>query len=115
MMCGKVLCIDGDLLNSQKEIRDQMCSLSAGDTAHTGSEESAGLCLPPALFRLHRVQEATGHRWRVLSDGGQQAGLQGRLRDRQTERWGSTFTERPNISVIGFDDNIMYDFTQTCF
>lgn len=73
--------------SSKKEIRDQVRSVSAGDSAHTGGEEGAGLRLPPALLRLHRVQEAAGHRWRVLPDGGQQAGVQGRLRDRQTERW----------------------------
>lgn len=39
-----------------------MRSLSAGDPAHTGGEESAGLRLPPALLCLHRVQEAAGHR-----------------------------------------------------
>lgn len=81
-----LLCIDGNRLISQKEIRDQMRRLSAGDPAHAGGEEGAGLRLPPALFRLHRVQKATGHRGRVLSDGGQQAGVQGRLRDRQAER-----------------------------
>ena len=59
----------------KKEIRDQMRGLSAGDTAHTGGEEGAGLRLPPALLRLHRVQEAAGHGRRVLSDGGQQAGV----------------------------------------
>lgn len=63
-----------------------MRSLPAGDPAHTGGEESAGLCVPPALLCLHRVQKATGHRGRVLSDGGQPAGVQGRLRDGQTER-----------------------------
>lgn len=52
-----------------------MCGLSAGHTAHTGGEESAGLRLSPSLFRLHRLQEAAGHRRRVLPDGGQQAGL----------------------------------------
>lgn len=62
-------------LISQKEIRDQMRSMSAGHSAHTGGEESAGLRLPSALLRLHRVQEAASYRWRVLSDGGQQAGL----------------------------------------
>lgn len=39
-----------------------MCGLSAGDTAHTGGEEGAGLRVSPALFRLHCVQEAAGHR-----------------------------------------------------
>lgn len=71
----------------QKEIRDQVRSMSAGDSAHTGGEEGAGLRLPPALLCLHCMQAATCDRWRVLSDGGQQAGLQGRLRDRQAERW----------------------------
>lgn len=71
----------------QKEIRDQMRSMSAGDSAHTGGEEGAGLRLPPALLCLHCMQAATCDRWRVLFDGGQQAGLQGRLRDRQAERW----------------------------
>lgn len=71
----------------QKEIRDQVRSMSAGDSAHTGGEEGAGLRLPPALLCLHCMQAATCDRWRVLFDGGQQAGLQGRLRDRQAERW----------------------------
>lgn len=63
-----------------------MRGLSAGHPAHTGGEESAGLRLSPALLRLHRVQEAAGHGGRVLPDGGQQAGVQGRLRDGQAER-----------------------------
>lgn len=76
-------------LVSPKEVRDQMCRVSAGDSTHAGGEEGAGLRLPPPLFRLHRVQKAAGHRWRVLPDGGQQAGVQDGLRDSQTERWGS--------------------------
>lgn len=56
-----------------------MRGLSAGHPAHAGGEEGAGLRLSPALLRLHRVQEAAGHGGRVLPDGGQQAGLQGRL------------------------------------
>lgn len=77
-------------LVSPKEVRDQMRGVSAGDSTHAGGEEGAGLRLPPPLFRLHRVQKAAGHRWRVLPDGGQQAGVQDGLRDRQTERWRST-------------------------
>lgn len=63
-----------------------MRGVSAGDSTHAGGEEGAGLRLPPPLFRLHRVQKAAGHRGRVLPDGGQQAGVQDGLRDRQTER-----------------------------
>lgn len=66
-----------------------MRSVSAGDSTHAGGEKSAGLRLPPPLFRLHRVQKAAGDRWRVLPDGGQQTGVQDGLRDRQTERLGS--------------------------
>lgn len=73
---------------SPKEIRDQMRSVSAGDSTHAGGETGAGLRLPPPLLRLHRVQKAAGDRWRVLPDGGQQTGVQDGLRDRQTERCG---------------------------
>lgn len=54
-----------------------MRGVPAGHPAHTSGEEGAGLRLPPALLRLHRVQEAAGHGGRVLPDGGQQAGVQG--------------------------------------
>lgn len=85
---------------SPKEIRDQMRSVSAGDSTHAGGEESAGLRLPPPLFRLHRVQKAAGDRWRVLPDGGQQTGVQDGLRDRQTERCGSVLLRvlRPSLA-----------------
>ena len=39
-----------------------MRSVSAGDSTHAGGEKSAGLRLPPPLFRLHRVQTAAGDR-----------------------------------------------------
>lgn len=39
-----------------------------------------------ALFQLHSLQASTEHWRRVLPDGGQQAGLQGRLRGGQTTR-----------------------------
>lgn len=71
---------------SLQEIRHQVRGLPAGHPAHAGGAQGAGLRLPPALLRLHRVQEAAGHGRRVLPDGGQQAGVQGRLRDGQTER-----------------------------
>lgn len=82
----KMQWIDGNLLPPLKEIRDQMRGVSAGDSPHAGGPEGAGLRVSPALFRLHRVQKAAGDGRRVLPDGGQQAGVQGRLRDRQTER-----------------------------
>lgn len=63
-----------------------MRSVPAGHPTHAGCAKGAGFCLPPALLRLHRVQEAAGHGRRVLPDGGQQAGVQGRLRDRQAKR-----------------------------
>lgn len=63
-----------------------MRSVPAGHPAHAGGAEGAGLRLPPALLRLHRVQKAAGHGRRVLPDGGQQARVQSRLRDGQAER-----------------------------
>lgn len=63
-----------------------MRSVPARHPTHAGGAEGAGFRLPPALLRLHRVQEAAGHGRRVLPDGGQQAGVQGRLRDGQAKR-----------------------------
>lgn len=77
-----------------------MRGVSAGDSTHAGGEEGAGLRLPPPLFRMHRVQKATGHGRRVLPDGGQQAGVQDGLRDRQTERLGSILSPGVRLSAM---------------
>lgn len=62
-----------------------MCIVSAGHPADTGCAEGAGLCLSPALLRLHHVQQTAGHRGRVLPHGRREAGVQGGLRGRQTK------------------------------
>ena len=79
--------IDGNLLISKKEIWDQMRRMSARYSTYASGKESAGFCVPPALFCVHRVQEAAGDGGWILLDGGQQACMQDRLRNSQTKRW----------------------------
>lgn len=60
-------------------IWNKMCIVPTGDPADAGCAEGTGLCVSPALLRLHHVQPTAGHRGRVLPHGGREAGVQGGL------------------------------------
>jgi len=53
--------------------------MPTGHPSDAGGAESTGLCLSPALLRLHHVQQTAGHWGRVLPHGGWEAGVQGGL------------------------------------
>ena len=75
-----------EYVNIIQKVRDQVFRVRGGNTAEHRGQEGPGPRLPRRVLRLRPLQQEAGHRRRVLPDGGQEAALQDRLRQRQGKR-----------------------------
>lgn len=51
-----------DSLSFLQAFWNKMCIMPTGDPSNAGCAEGSGLCVSPALFRLHNVQQTAGDR-----------------------------------------------------